>query len=405
VSRLAKPTTALGASLLCAALLLSTPNKLGNNHRWESGAAELAAIAMALAVIQSPRRATAFLAGAFSVAAAWITPPAGLVGVVIALRFWAEGRTRRVALFHAAGVAVCGIVPAGVLALQGGLIPMLHALLWNASNYSNANRVSYGFFFGGPAALFGGVHGVAWIQRSLFAVPMLLPALLPPLLLIVWLPALRKPPRPEVFLLACCGAVLGSVYPRWDLPHLQYIVPVFLVMAAIWMDRVQSPITRLGVLALVLIPGGAMCAHSVLGDGDEIAIESPVGRLSVSRPDAPPIRMVLANVHPGDSFFVFPYEPLYYFLSGGSNPSRYLWLQPGMMNAEDEGTALSELKAKPPEWILYRDLPAEAYLRVWPGSDPARLRMTSIEEWIHASYGTFASAPSPGGPYELLRRR
>ena len=79
--------------------------------------------------------------------------------------------------------------------------------------------------------------------------------------------------------------------------------------------------------------------------------------------------------------------PLVYFLTGGENPTRYSFLQPGMMTLVDEETALASLLARPPQWVFYSDTPAEAYLRLWPSSDPARLRMHSIENFIHSRYG------------------
>jgi hypothetical protein len=115
--------------------------------------------------------------------------------------------------------------------------------------------------------------------------------------------------------------------------------------------------------------------------------------------------MVLAHVSPGDSLFAFPYEPVYYFLTAGQNPTRYLWLQPGMMSSSDESTALTKLRARPPQWIIYRDLAPADYLRIWPGSDPAHLRMKSIEDWIRANYRIETSATSPDGVRQLLRLR
>jgi hypothetical protein len=115
--------------------------------------------------------------------------------------------------------------------------------------------------------------------------------------------------------------------------------------------------------------------------------------------------MSLANIQPADTLFVYPYEPLFYFLTQAHNPTRYLWLQPGMMSDADERTAVSELIPHPPKWVLYRDLAPTDYLRIWPGSDPTRLRMKLVEEFISANYVRFAVAPSPDGPRQLLKRR
>ena len=37
---------------------------------------------------------------------------------------------------------------------------------------------------------------------------------------------------------------------------------------------------------------------------------------------------------------------------------------------DDERTALAELEANSPRWILYVDTPPKSFLRIWPGSDP-----------------------------------
>ena len=404
-SRLARPLTALATSVLCAALFLSSPGNLVINHRWDSSAAMLAAIAFTLATIQSPRRTAAFFAGLFSAAAAWITPPTGLVGVVIVLRVWIDVKTRRVAVFVGAGILTGMIVPAWILAAQGGLVPMVKTLFWNASHYSAANRVPFGHIFGGPAALFAGAHGGEWIARILLAIAFLLPALLPPLVAVAWLPAIRDPMRTEIFLLAAGGAAVFSSYPRWDLLHLLYVSPVFLILAAVWVGRIRRKSIAPALFMITVLPAAIMSVHTLLVDGPELSFDSPAGHIRAAKADAAAIQMSLANIQPADTLFVYPYEPLFYFLTQAHNPTRYLWLQPGMMSDADERTAVSELIPHPPKWVLYRDLAPADYLRIWPGSDPTRLRMNLVEEFISANYVRFAVAPSPDGPRQLLKRR
>jgi hypothetical protein len=108
-------------------------------------------------------------------------------------------------------------------------------------------------------------------------------------------------------------------------------------------------------------------------------------------------------IQPGESLFVFPYLPIVYFLTGGRNPTRYSYLQPGMMTKEDEEIALAELLANPPRWVLYSDVPKEAYLRIWPNSDPTRLRMPSIEEFIRSRYHLVEKLNLSNGEFRILR--
>uniref|UniRef100_Q01PL9 Glycosyltransferase RgtA/B/C/D-like domain-containing protein n=1 Tax=Solibacter usitatus (strain Ellin6076) TaxID=234267 RepID=Q01PL9_SOLUE len=403
-SRLASWRTALGCALLCSALFLSNPTYAPLNHRWDSSTFALASVALAVAAVQFSSRTAACLAGIIGMLAAWITPPVGLIALVVAPWLWLRGKPRLLGPFHAAGAALGALLPAAILNAQGGLGPMLHALFWNAAHYSAANQVAYGFFFGGPAALFAGVHGVEWLPRILLALPFLLPALLPPLVAAAWLPAWRAPKSLEAFLLLCGLALVASNYPRWDLLHLLYISPVFLILGAVWLDRHTSGLCGMLLFLAFFLPAGMMCLQNLSG-GSETTVATPVGRVQVSESNAQAVRMSVARIRPGDSLFVFPYEPVFYFLTGARNPTRYFWLQPGMMSDQDERTAYAELNANPPDWILYRDIPPAEYLRIWPGTDPARLRLSLIEDFIRTRYVACDLARGGDGERQLLKRR
>jgi hypothetical protein len=111
------------------------------------------------------------------------------------------------------------------------------------------------------------------------------------------------------------------------------------------------------------------------------------------------------EVRKGDTFFAFPYFPLAYFLTQASNPTRYSFLQPGMMAEADQLTALRELERSPPAKILYQHVSPEAYLRLFPSSDPARLRMEHIELWLERNYEWRELLPGSKAGYRLLTRR
>jgi hypothetical protein len=57
-----------------------------------------------------------------------------------------------------------------------------------------------------------------------------------------------------------------------------------------------------------------------------------------------------------------------------------------MFSKSDEAGALSELRTHPPRWVFYTHVPPEAYLRIWPGSDPRRLQMAGIEDFLKENY-------------------
>ncbi|HML16147.1 MAG TPA: hypothetical protein VK419_03940, partial [Bryobacteraceae bacterium] len=112
------------------------------------------------------------------------------------------------------------------------------------------------------------------------------------------------------------------------------------------------------------------------------------------------LREIQSRVARSDSLFVFPYRPSLYFMTGARNPTRYSFLQPGMFPEKDEWTALAELQADPPVWVYYTDLPESAYLRIWPSSNRARLRLRHIEDFLKENYHRMEQQ----GDLQLLRR-
>ena len=131
-------------------------------------------------------------------------------------------------------------------------------------------------------------------------------------------------------------------------------------------------------------------------------MHTPVGDVRANAAEAPAVAELLARVQPGQSLFVYPYKPLFYFLTQAGNPTRYPYLQPGLMSDQDVRMALSELEARPPEWVLYMDLSQAEFERVFPSGKGFNSHHPQLEGWIQANYRP-VGGPSLGG-YALLHR-
>ena len=101
---------------------------------------------------------------------------------------------------------------------------------------------------------------------------------------------------------------------------------------------------------------------------------------------------------------MYPYLPVAYFLTLRKNPTRYSYLKPGMMSDSDEATALAELQAAPPPRVLYYDLSTTLILKLWPHSDPSRLRMLRLEEYLARNYRKTDQVLYRGMPLQVLER-
>jgi hypothetical protein len=387
VSRSASRAFALLAALAYLGLAAVSTDMMVVNHRLDSAA--LAVLAATAAVAGFP-----LAAGALAAWAAWATPP--MLVVSLALLGFHRTTWRR----FVAGMAMASVPAAGWLLWKGGLVPMVTHLAWSVSNYAGANGVGYGSVVGGWGELFGGASGFELVNLVVFAGYCLMLPVALPLVVPVSLVFRAWSKREEYMLVAAAAAMLISTYPRPNTTNLRYICPLFLVLAAtlLYRFRYWPPVMAgVGFLSVVLL----LFAGMNIGKGERLA--TPRGTIRIKPAEAATLKMLLHHVRPGDKLFVYPYEPITTFLTGGLNPTRYSFLQPGMMTDFDQLAALAGLKADPPRWIYYCDVPAGAYLRIWPGSDPRRLRMPLIEQHLRAHYEEAERVSANGLPVQLLR--
>ncbi len=364
-------------------------DRLVADHRWDSSAWATLAIVLTASLIDSPSRRRAFLAGAVAALAGWITTPIAIVGLAIFLTACALRSLRAIAIWIAAGAVACSAAFFAWLAAHQDLRAFYEAIVWPMSHYASANRTPYGWVIGGYANLFQGVTGGELAVVVVFLIFITLPATLPIVDVIAWPIRLRRRVEPLiVLLLVSMLALIVSTLPRPDLIHLMYISPVAYALAVALIVRALPG--RVMMIAAICSALMATVDYSIAVTRriTEPSIETRLGTIRGTDGDLSVLRLVTDHVHPGDTFFAFPYWPNFYLFAGARNPTRFAYMQPGMFSADDERTALAELQRDPPHWILYVDTPPESFLRIWPGSDPARLRFPSIESFIATRYRT-----------------
>jgi hypothetical protein len=390
----------LGYAAWTAALMLiletAVPGIAIPSHRWDSTA--LLTLAITICASNSSRWAIA-AAGGCAAFAAWTTPPVAIVGLVILIWLWMEDRGNiPTYLITCAAVSCCC---AGVLAAQGALQPMLAQLLWNGSNYSHANYLPYGTLFGrGYSQFFEGSTPYEIPVRALVVLGLLVPILLPPIAALCF-PQWRG--NPALRLLFLGGAALvASTYPRMDLPHLTYAAPVFyallaIIAASIPWPKLQTGLLAVGTLLLTLFAWNALARHF-----HETTLQTRVGTVRTAPEDAAFLRDLEHEVPSGSSLFVFPYLPIASFLTLTNNPSRYSYLQPGMMDSRDESAALADLRRCPPDRVLYFDLSEKELLETWPASNPASLRFRELDAYLASNYRPVATIQAAKRRFQIL---
>jgi hypothetical protein len=387
-NRLAGAAFAMASALLFLAMLLTSLYPLYITHRWDSNTFALFALVFVWAafVSRSPTDPRFSIAGLCAGIAAWITPPMFIVAAALALWIALGARSKPGFWRFVAGVSLPSFAATGLLLYEGAFGVMLRTLGWDASNYAGANRIWYGALAGSFRSFW---HPGGTIAAVVHFSDSILPVVLPPLALLVGASVfLRSNPSPRKllgFLTVASVSSLLACYPRFGAAQLLFGSAFFWALctcavACLVPRRAHAWLAA----ATFLVAAGAIAAtwpQEALK-----RIETPAGVLQVSKRQYVQLNDLLTAIKPDESLFVYPYLPSLYFVLGANNPTRYAWLQPGMMGPNDVQTALTALLAHPPRWIVWHDFTEAFILKNWPSSDRTRLRFPEMERFFAANY-------------------
>src|SRR5579863_7671475 len=409
-ARLASRRTALAALVVFAGFQIADPTFLTAQHRWDSSTLALAGLCLAVAFVEKRSARAMAASGALLAMAAWCTPSVALVGAAEAV--WLAGaRVRRGLLLpFAAGVLAVAAAAVGWLASTGTLVAFFHQMLWLQRNYGEVNVMPYGSVIGGYGRLLEGAAGLEKFLRLIFVACLALPAALPPMAALLWgflfwQKKAAPESKPAIQLLLLAGAALvASTFPRADLFHLGFVAALPYVLAAAALAHILS-LRGAAIVAFTMIPLAALFAgNDVAGSWSARAVSSPVRTIRVAPDLAPDMEKLLAEVHPGHTLFVYPYSPVYYFITLARNPTRFSYLAPGMMTGEEEAAALAQLQSQPPEWLLYLPLGREEFLRVFPHATGLSGHFETLEAWLTQNYRPVEQPAVNLGGYQLWQR-
>jgi hypothetical protein len=374
------------------------------NHRWDSAALATAAIVAALGAKRSTQSRLWISSGFLAAAAAWATPSLGIV--MLPLLWWSMNTGRRFALRFVAGGAIGSLAAVLYLQTHQALIPMIRSLVWTGAHYTRANSVTYGSAWLGMQAAGLHVEGVKFVLMTLLII---VPAVLTPAAIVgwgwYWYRGRNRADASELMpLLAAAAALVLAAWPRWTSDAILHTMAVSWFLCALLLYRVAPAQIRFWCAGLLLLVCCFPLPTNAMMPLNYWPRETRVGTLRDPDNEVEFLESLQRWIKPGDSLFVYPYMPsLYYFLDA-RNPTRYTFLQPGMMSAEDEQGAIADLEAAPPRWVLYENFPAKAVLEIWPNSDPALIPMTALNTYLQQHYHRVDTITGPRAHLELMER-
>jgi len=188
------------------------------------------------------------------------------------------------------------------------------------------------------------------------------------------------------------GLLLATLASRPDFIHVLVQAPLFFLVLAWGLDSslfksklaqdIQTLLKYYVFLAftgfgLVLL-GGPLHAHTVLG--------TRRGALRAARLD-PVLQELQVRVRPGQNIFVYPFQPLYYYLTSTVNPTRHDFLHLGMHTPQQFAEAMRELAADRTPMILVQPSFSDVVALSWPATPTKVLaEKDPLMEYILANY-------------------
>jgi len=436
---LARRVCTRGSALLVAAIvsLTTLPYRFLVLHNWDSTLWASLALYCAIRWVESPRWKWALATGSFASltflfeqskgAGLWLGLAVGFLA--IAWTGWRQQgqlsgcRAKQLSGFTL-GFVWPLLITCAYFGVQHGLRVMLADWFWPLQHYSMANRVPYGYQNWSDSARHLLFETGPWWARVLTVV-ILSPCLLIPALpviaigiLVYWfvLGRHRRGPREKCayYVLICAalsGLLLSVVIVRADIVHFMYLQPLFgLVLAWIVDGRdIPGPLFRSmksTVTAYVAVAFLGLAIPLIMR-----AVNAPEklvtrrGVIAAPKKDTV-INYVQAHVSPGETVLVYPYLPLYYYLTGTFAPTRYEYLQPGMNTPQQSLEMISELASGRVQVILFESSFWEKIPNSWPGTPLSAIAHDPVADYILRSFHTCKLLQSPSDwQFEFMVRK
>jgi hypothetical protein len=391
--------------LLVAATIFG-PAWPGSSHHIDSNL--FALLSVALMVLWQSKRWNGLLiaAGSFAGLTTFFLQPKGfLVLVAMLVWLWVQRGKGKAAIFRLGLVAGGYLCTVGLVLTyfwsQGALSSLVYSnIVWPSRHYAAVNSVPYSqgvisWYWDRYMMLknaFSWPFGLAAIPVSvILIVPLLfiavLPALLPLSALLLthasW-DKLRSLPS-EIVLYALSGSALWlSEFHRRDIVHLIFGSPLLIILCIYLLEanRRKYASTALQLLSITAIWLGTF---NLLGAVSAHSQSTRAGTVAVFKDD-PVLAFIDAHIGAGEEMFVYPYHPMYYFLSATTNPTRYSLLIYDYNPDSEFYDAISSLEKAPPKYVIWETGFDAKYTSSMPALSNARATGLIMEPYLESHY-------------------
>lgn len=362
------------------------------SHHVDSNCFALLAV-VCMVLWQDVRKVWLLLAaGALAGATILILQPKGILLLLALLVWlWIEHRRQSTPLTALAWVAGgCFAVVALMLGYfwsHGALADLLYAnVIWPSRNYEAVNSTYYasGILDSFNRWVVPG-HGFnwTWAMASVLVIPYFFVAALPALVLLLGARGGVKAMRAEIVLYWLAGSALWlSELHRKDMGRLVFGSPLLIILCIFYLQQRRNKGFSLALQSLS-IASVCLAACTLVLAVYAHPTTTRAGQVSLSNPD-PVLTAIDEHVPPGGDLFIYPYSPMYYFLSNTHNPTRYSFLVYNYDTTEQFEEVIRALDQRRVKYVLWDKHVQDNLIGVlFPKAHPRQL---IIEPYLESHY-------------------
>jgi 4-amino-4-deoxy-L-arabinose transferase-like glycosyltransferase len=412
----------IAVTLATLATLTTLPYRFLVLHNWDSTLGASLALYCAVRLLEMPGRKWAFALGSFA-SLTVLTEQSKGVGLCLGLSLGLlavvllQGRMSLLSRAHVLalmfGLAWPLLITFAYFTSQHATSTMLADWLWPLQHYSRANRVPYGYQNWSDNSrhlLFGTGSPLERVIKALAVSPCFWIPMLPLLavgLLGYWIVQTRRRRAADgksayyvIVTATYVGLLFSIVMTRADIIHFMYLQPLNCLMLAWLLDGRDLP-DRLvrsarpflaGYVVIALVAFGLVPLVGVGSAANQVATRRGVVK---TRGKDTVIDYVQTHVPAGETIFVYPYLPLYYYVTGTVSPSRYDYFQPGMHTREQADEIIAELASRRVRVVLFETSFAEKISHSWPETPLGAIAEDRIGDYISRNYRPCTGLTSP----------
>jgi 4-amino-4-deoxy-L-arabinose transferase-like glycosyltransferase len=414
----------IALTLAALATLTTLPYRFLVLHNWDSTLWACLALYCAVRLLEMPSRKWAFALGLFASLTVLFeqSKGAGLclgLGMGFLAIWFLQGRRNLLNRFEFLAFVIGFAGPIAIafayFASQHAASTMLADWLWPLQHYSRANRVPYGYQNWSDDARHE-LFGTGSLPERLIKVLAISPCFWIPVLPLIaagllayWIVQARRNSvaheRSAYYVIVAAGFVglsLSTLLLRADIIHFMYLQPLNCLVVAWLLDGRDLPghlvrsaghfLSAYVVIALVLfglVPLlGARAAHN--------QVATRRGVVTTGEKETV-VDYVQAHIPAGETILVYPYLPLYYYLTGTFSPGRYDYFQPGMHAREQADEIGRELATRRVRVVLFEINFSDKVSHSWPGTPLTAIAEDPVADYIARNYHPCRVLTSPAG--------